>query len=263
MKKLSVIFSVLILTTLILSACGGGGAADSKEVTIAVENAYLPFNYIDPETGEGTGWDYEVWDAICEINDCTPVYVESAWEGMIQAVADGQFDVGADGVTITEERAEIVDFSIGYVAIEQRLLVRADEDRITSIQDIVDNADLKLGTQTGTTNYETALKHLPADRIEAFEQFPFAVQALLAGDIDAVIMDETAGQGYLGENSESLKLVGESLSSDQLGFIFPKGSELVEPVNAALKELMANGTLEEINKKYFGADFDVSYDDLE
>ncbi len=262
MKKLSVVFSVLILATLILSACGGGGAANN-EVRIAVENAYLPFNYIDPETGEGMGWDYDVWNAICEINDCTPVFVESAWEGMIQSVADGQFDVGADGVTITDERAEIVDFSMGYVAIEQRLLVRADEDRFTSIQDIVDNPDFKLGTQTGTTNYETAKKHLPEDRIEAFEQFPFAVQALIAGDIDAVIMDETAGQGYLGENAESLKLIGESLSSDQLGFVFPKGSELVEPVNAALKELMANGTLAEINTKYFGPDFDVTYDDLE
>jgi phosphate/phosphite/phosphonate ABC transporter binding protein len=181
---------------------------------------------------------------------------------MIQSVSDGQFDVGADGVTITEERAEIVDVSMGYVAIEQRLLVRADEDRITGMQDIVDNADLKLGTQTGTTNYETALKHLDAERIDAFEQFPFAVQALLAGDIDAVIMDETAGQGYLGENSDVLKLVGDSLSSDQLGFIYPLGSDLVDPVNAALEELMKNGFLEAINAEFFGADFDVTYDDL-
>ena len=285
MKKLTVLLSVLILATLILSACGGGTEApaapeapaeapaapaeesglpdlDGREVTITVENAYLPFNYIDPETGEGAGWDYAIWNEICVVINCTPVFVESAWEGMIQAVADGQFDVGADGVTITDARAEIVDFSIGYVAIEQRLLVRADENRITGIQDIVDDADLKLGTQTGTTNYETALKHLDADRINAFEQFPFAVQALIAGDIDAVIMDETAGQGYLGENAQDLKLVGDSLSSDQLGFIYPLGSDLVAPVNAALEELMKNGFLVEINAEFFGADFDVTYDDL-
>jgi len=241
-----------------------GGLADlgGREVTIAIENAYLPFNYIDPATGEGAGWDYVVWDEICNLLNCTPVYVEAAWEGMIQAVADGQFDAAADGITITADRAEIVDFSMGYVAIEQRLLVRADEDRISSIQDIVDNADLKLGTQTGTTNYETALTYLDADRIEAFEQFPFAVQALLAGDIDAVIMDETAGQGYLGENAESLKLVGDSMSSDELGFIYPLGSDLVGPVDAALQELMSNGFLVEVNAKFFGPDFDVTYDDL-
>jgi len=233
-----------------------------REVKIAVENAYLPFNYIDPETGQPAGWDYEVWDEICQRINCKPVYVEAAWEGMIQAVADGQFDAAADGITITPDRAEIVDFSIGYINIEQRLLVRADETRITSIQDIVDNPELKLGTQTGTTNYETAKKYLSEDRIQAFEQFPFAVQALIAGDIDAVIMDEVAGQGYVGENADKLKLVGDSLSSDQLGFIFPKGSDLVEPVNAALKSMMQDGFLEQVNKKYFGPDFNITYDDL-
>ncbi|RMF47364.1 MAG: ABC transporter substrate-binding protein, partial [Anaerolineae bacterium] len=100
------------------------------------------------------------------------------------------------------------------------------------------------------------------DRIQAFEQFPFAVQALIAGDIDAVIMDEVAGQGYVGENADKLKLVGDSLSSDQLGFIFPKGSDLVEPVNAALKSMMQDGFLETVNKKYFGPDFNITYDDL-
>ncbi len=181
---------------------------------------------------------------------------------MIQAVADGQYDAAGDGITITDARAEIVDFSVGYISIEQRLLVRLEEDRFETIEEIVANEDFKLGTQTGTTNYETALTYLPAERIQAFEQFPFAVQALIAGDIDAVIIDEVAGQGYLGENADKLKLVGPSMSSDQLGFIFPKGSELVEPVNAAIEELAKNGFLDEINLKYFGPDFSITYDDL-
>jgi polar amino acid transport system substrate-binding protein len=121
---------------------------------------------------------------------------------------------------------------------------------------------LKLGTQTGTTNYETAAGYLPEERIQAFEQFPFAVQALVSGDIDAVIIDETAGQGYLGENADLLKLVGPSLSSDQLGFIFPKGSDLVAPVNQALEAMMGDGFLSELNTKYFGPDFSVTYDDI-
>ncbi|HIE57436.1 MAG TPA: amino acid ABC transporter substrate-binding protein [Anaerolineales bacterium] len=276
MKKILTLSIILILAALVLGACQSaapeasgdtteGGLPDlgGREITIAVENAYLPFNYIDPDSGEPAGWDYEVWDEICERINCVPKYTEAAWEGMIQAVADGQFDAAADGITITSERAKVVDFSMGYINIEQRLLVRVDETRINSIQDIVDNPELKLGTQTGTTNYETAKKFLPEDRIQAFEQFPFAVQALIAGDIDAVIMDEVAGQGYVGENADKLKLAGDSLSSDQLGFIYPKGSDLVEPVNAALESMMKDGFLEEINKKYFGPDFDITYDDLE
>ena len=278
MKRFSYLW-LIVITALLLGACAqatpqateqapaepsdGLPDLEGREVTIAIENAYLPFNYIDPETGEPDGWDYEVWDEICRLLNCTPNYVEAAWEGMIQAVADDQFNAAADGITITEDRAEIVAFSDGYINIDQRLLVRIDDDRIESIQDIVDNEDLKLGTQTGTTNYETAAEYLPEDRISAFEQFPFAVQALIAGDIDAVIIDEVAGQGYLGENSDALKLVGPSLSSDELGFIYPQGSDLVEPVNAALQELKDNGFLQEVNARYFGPDFDITYDDLE
>ncbi|MBN1810667.1 MAG: transporter substrate-binding domain-containing protein [Anaerolineae bacterium] len=275
--KLSIL--ILLVAALALGGCQCGGlgrggkclgtAKDAivdlkcREVTIAVENAYLPFNYIDPDTGKADGWDYDVWDEICTRLHCKPVYTEAAWEGMIQAVADGQFDAAADGITITDERAEIVDFSDGYINIEQRLLVRIDEDRINSIEDIVNDEGLKLGTQTGTTNYETATTFLPEERIEAFEQFPFAVQALIAGDIDAVIIDEVAGQGYMGENADALKLVGPSMSSDQLGFIYPKGSDLVDPVNQALAAMKADGTLAEINLVYFGPDFTITYDDLE
>jgi len=246
-----------------MAAAGELPDLGGREITIAVENQYLPFNYIDPDTGEPAGWDYDVWDEICNLLNCTPNYVEASWEGMIQAVADGQYDAAADGITITPDRQEIVDFSEGYVSIEQRLLVRIDEDRIESIQDIVDNEELRLGTQVGTTNYETATEYLPEDRIQAFEQFPFAVQALAAGDVDAVIIDETAGLGYQGENADRLKLVGPSYSSDELGFIYQKGSDLVEPVNMALDELKANGRLQEINTNYFGPTFDVTYEDLE
>ena len=233
-----------------------------REVTIAIENAYLPFNYIDLATGEAGGWDYDAWNEICALLNCVAVYVEATWEPMIQAVSDSQYDAAADGITITADRAEIVDFSDGYIAIEQRLLVRIDEDRISSIDDIVNDESLSLGTQTGTTNYETAAQHLPEDRILAFEQFPFAVQALLAGDIDAVIIDEVAGQGYLGVNADQLKLVGPSLSSDQLGFIFPLGSDLVDPVNWALQEMRDSGFLAEIAAIYFGPEFALTYDDI-
>lgn len=277
MKNSRIFLFALVVGSLLLSACAGasGGASTGgqttgseglpdlggREITVAVENAYLPFNYIDENTGEAGGWDYDVWNEICVRLNCVVNFTEAAWEGLIQAIADGQYDAAADGITITPDRAEVVDFSIGYVAIEQRLLVRVDETRIESIDDIIADESLKLGTQTGTTNYETALTFLPAERIEAFEQFPFAVQALVAGDIDAVIIDETAGQGYLGVNAEDLKLVGPSMSSDQLGFIFPKGSDLVEPVNAALQSMMDDGTLNQFNAVYFGADFNCEYTD--
>lgn len=276
LKRLTLL--MVLLLSLGLVACGGTDTTEpeaqteveagelpdlgGREITVAVENAYLPFNYIDPATGEPAGWDYDAINAICELLNCKPTFVEAAWEGMIQAVADGQYDMAADGITITDDRKEIVDFSNGYINIEQRLLARIDEDRFDSVQSFIDNADLVIGTQTGTTNFETASQLLPADRIQAFEQFPFAVQALIAGDIDAVIIDETSGLGYQGVNADSLKLVGDSLSSDQLGFIFPKGSDLVGAVNAALAEMEANGTLATLAEKYFTDAFSITYEDL-
>jgi polar amino acid transport system substrate-binding protein len=80
--------------------------------------------------------------------------------------------------------------------------------------------------------------------------------------VDAVIIDETAGQGYLGENADELKLVGRSLSSDQLAFIFPKGSDLVAPVNQAIQSMAADGFLSELNTTYFGPGFTITYDDI-
>lgn len=234
---------------------------DCREITIAVENAYLPFNYISIETGEPGGWDYEAVNEICTRLHCTPVYVEAGWDGMIQAVSAGKFDVAADGITINDERAQVVDFSQGYINIQQRLLVRKGENRFSSIEEFA-KTDLPLGTQTGTTNYETAAKYLPEDRIKAFEQFSFAVQALIAGDVDAVMIDEVAGMGYLGENSDKVELIGPSISSDELGFIFPKGSDLVDPFNQAISAMKADGFLSALNVKYFGPDFNITYDDI-
>ena len=236
---------------------------DCREITIAVENAYLPFNYISLETGEPGGWDYDVWDEICTRLHCTPVYTEAAWEGLIQAISDGQYDVGADGITVTADRAEIVDFSIGYISINQRLLVRQGEDRFDSIESFVANESLRIGTQSQTTNYETAASYLPEDRISAFEQFPFAVQALMAEDIDAVMIDQVAGMGYMGENAESLDFVGPEITSEALGFIYPQGSDLVAPVDQALQSMMDDGFLQGVNAFYFGPEFDITYDDIE
>ncbi|NTW43659.1 MAG: amino acid ABC transporter substrate-binding protein [Anaerolineaceae bacterium] len=234
---------------------------DCEEITIAVENAYLPFNYISVETGKPGGWDYEAWTEICKRLHCTPVFVEAAWDGMIQAVADGQFDAAGDGITITPDRAEIVDFSTGYINIQQRLLVRLGEDRFTSIEEFVET-DLVMGTQTATTNYETAVEYLPEDRVQAFEQFPFAVQALIAGDVDAVIIDEVVGMGYMGENADAVELIGPAISSDELGFIYPKGSKLTALVDQAINAMKADGFLSALNVRYFGPDFDITYDDI-
>jgi polar amino acid transport system substrate-binding protein len=235
---------------------------DCKEITVAVENAYLPFNYILVSNNSVGGWDYDAWTDICTRLHCNPKFVESAWDGLVESTGNGQYDVAADGITITDLRKQQADFSIGYMKVEQRLLVRKGETRFKSIEDIVANKELKLGTQISTTNYETAATFLPEDRISGFETFPFAVQALLSGDIDAIIMDNTVGEGYVATNPDKLDFIGDAISSDELGFAFPKGSKLVDPVNKAIQSMIDDGTIDKLKLKYFGPDFKITATDI-
>jgi polar amino acid transport system substrate-binding protein len=223
-----------------------------RVIAIAVENAYIPFNYIRLDTGQAEGWDYDAVGEICRRINCTPDWREIAWDPMIAAVAEGQFDMATDGITITEERARQVDFSDGYIAIEQRIMVGKDQTAIQGIDDFKTNTALRLGTQKGTTNYDEAVKLVGEDRVQAFETFGDAVLALIAGDVDGVVIDDTAGQGYVGANKDQVALLPGSIVGQELGFIFPKGSDLVAPVNAALDAMRADGTLDRLAAKWFG-----------
>ena len=81
--------------------------------------------------------------------------------------------------------------------------------------------------------------------------------------MDAVIIDEVVGMGYMGENATELELIGPAISSDELGFIYPLGSDLVAPVDQALQSMMDDGFLSDLNVKYFGPDFKITYDDIQ
>jgi len=237
MKNLIRLLGLLLSIALVAAACGSDSetttddadAADSTEdameddgeflvdlegrtISIAIENAYLPFNYIDAETGEPGGWDYAAIDDICSRLNCVPDYQTTDWDGMILAVSNGQFDVAADGITITEERAEIVDFSDGYINIDQRILVNTSNDEVTDKASLA-ASDCMVAIQGGTTNEATAIDIVGAERLTYFDEFAFVIQSVIVGDSCATIIDETAGQGYVGENADDIVLVGESLSA--------------------------------------------------
>lgn len=239
------------------TAASGLPDLGGREIEIAIENNYIPFNYIKLDTREPGGWDYEAIGTICQLLNCTPVYIEQTWDPMIQAVADGQYDLGTGGITITEERKQQVDYSDAYIRTAQQLLVRVDEDRFTDAASFAADESLVIGTQLATTNYDLAVDLVGEGRVQGFDTFPVAVLALLSGDVDAVVIDSQAGKGYESENAGKLVLLPEELTGEELGFIFPKGSDLVEPFNLALAKMREDGILDELYEKYFGPDFSV------
>lgn len=279
MEKRRTIIGSLIAAAIALAACAAPPPAPTptpqpqaatglpdlggREITIAIENAYIPFNYIRLDNGQAEGWDYDAIAEICRRLNCKPVFREIAWDGMIAAVAAGQFDMAADGITITEERKQSVDFSDGYIKVDQRLVVRVDEDRFTTLEEFK-KGDFKLATQKGTTNYIEGVKLVGEARVIAFDDFGSAVQAVISKDADAVIIDDVAGQGYVGVNADKLKLLDGVVSAGQeLGFIFPKGSDLVGPINAALRSMREDGTLQRLQDKWFPKGRQViSYDEI-
>jgi polar amino acid transport system substrate-binding protein len=219
-----------------------------KTITVAVENAYPPFNSIDETTNEGVGWDYDSVREICKRLNCVADFKQAAWDGIFPAMQAGEYDVLADGVTITAERAQIVDFSIPYVTVGQVLLVRADETR--TVDEFKADANALIGTQIGTTNEKVALDHFPQERIKSFEDFPAAVLALNSKDVDAVVIDNLSASGFMREDPGKMKIVGTLTSDEQLGFVFPPGSELKAAFDAALQSMMDDGTLEKINRTW-------------
>lgn len=225
------------------------------ELRIAVENAYQPFSFIDTETGEGIGYDYDIFAEICQRINCAPSYVETSWDAMVALMAgEGEFssfDVGADGITITAERGQHVDFTIPYIASEQVLMARADEARFEQPEEFAAQAELIIGTQLGTTNYYASVDLVGEDRIVAYDQFGTAVQALINGDVDAVMIDNVAGQGYVGVNADQLKIMGVAVQNEELGFILAKNSHLTSSIDAALAALQNDGTLQALFDKWF------------
>ncbi|MBU1175522.1 MAG: transporter substrate-binding domain-containing protein [Alphaproteobacteria bacterium] len=226
-----------------------------RTIVAVTENAYTPLNFADPATGEGIGWEYDAMNEIAKRLNATIDWQLASWDTMIQAVRDGQFDVGMDGITITEERATQVDFSEPYMVSQQFMLVRADEARFADAAAFAEDPDLLVGAQPGTTNFYVAVYDvLDGDeanpRIKLFETFGASVQALKSGDVDTVLMDQTSANGYIGANPGAFKIVGDPLGTEEFGFIFTPGSDLVGPVNAALADMKQDGTLDALNTKW-------------
>jgi polar amino acid transport system substrate-binding protein len=227
-----------------------------KAVVVVTENAYPPLQFVDPKSGQQIGWEYDAMNEIAKRLNFKVEYQNTSWDAMILAVSDDQYQIGMTGITIKEDRKEKVDFSDPYMRSEQFMLVRGDESRFSDGKTFAEFKDGLVGAQPGTTPFYTAVYEIldgneQNPRMKLFETFGATVQALKIGDVDVVLTDGTAGKGYVDASQGGLKLIGGPLGSEDFGFIFPKGSDLVAPVNAAIAAMKADGTLDALNKKWF------------
>ena len=252
MKLLSTLAAMLVAT----AATAQGTLPDlgGRDVTVVTENAYPPLQFV--KDGTAVGWEYDAMAEIAKRLNMTVTYENTSWDAMIPAVSEGQYDIGMTGITIRDDRKEVVDFSDPYMPSEMVMLVRGDEERFADAASFAANPDLLMAAQPGTTPFYVGVYEvLDGDeanpRVQTMETFGATVQALRAGDVDLVLTDGTAGQGYVDASGGALKIVGEKLGTEDFGFIFPKGSDLVAPINAAIADMKADGTIDALNTKWF------------
>ncbi|MEJ2019605.1 MAG: transporter substrate-binding domain-containing protein, partial [Maritimibacter sp.] len=226
-----------------------------REVAVMSENTYPPLQFIDG-SGNQVGWEYDAVAEIAKRINVTVTYENASWDAMIPAISQGEYDMAMNGITIRDDRAEQVDFSIPYMRSEMLMVVRGDESRFADAASFAADPELLMAAQPGTTPFYVGVYDvLDGDeanpRIKLFETFGATLQALKAGDVDLILTDSTAGNGIVAASDGGLKIIGEKLGAEDFGFIFPKGSDLVAPVNAAIASMQADGTIDALNKKWF------------
>ena len=257
-----VLVAAMLASVAMLAGCGGAKEADAnnadsgKETLTMATNAYFaPYEFYEGE--DIVGIDVDIAKAIAEKLDMELKVVDIEFDSIITGVQTGKYDMGMAGMTVTDERKESVDFSDSYATGIQSVIVKEDSE-IKSVDDILaEDATYKIGVQLSTTGdiYVTEdLGDAAAERVIEYQTGNDAVSALSSGKVDAVVIDNEPAKSYVAAAS-GLKILDTEYVSEDYAICFSKdNTELKDKVNAALKELIDDGTVKSIIDKYITAD---------
>ncbi len=226
----------------------GDSSYAGKTLIMATNAEFPPYEYHDGN--EIVGIDVEIARAIAEQMGADFEVSDIAFDSIIPAVQAGKADFGAAGMTITEDRKTQVDFSDSYASAVQAVILKEDSD-ITSIDDLQGKV---IGVQQGTTGDIYSTDDFGEDNVQRFPKGADAVTALQTGKVDAVIIDNNPAKVFV-EQNEGLKLLDSPYAEENYAICVKKGNtELLDGINAAIKELKDSGKLDEIVAKYITAE---------
>ena len=225
-------------------------AADKKTINVATNVAFPPYEYYEDE--KAVGIDVDIMQAICDKLGYEMELSDMEFGSIITAVASGKIDVGFGAITITEERAKSVHFTTSYSTGIQSIIVKEDSP-IASVDDLHGDK-IKIGVQQDTTGDIYATGDFGEDHIARFNKGADAVQALLTGKCNAVIIDNSPAETFVAQN-EGLKILPTVYAEEDYGFELSYANEaLYNEVNGALEELLKDGTVQKIIDNYISAD---------
>ena len=221
---------------------------EAGKLTMATNAAFPPYE-MTTDAGEFEGIDIETAQAIADKLGLELQIDDMDFDAALLSVQQGKADIVMAGVTVTDERKAVMDFSDSYATGIQSIIVPEGSD-IASPDDL---AGKKIGTQRGTTGYIYCSDDFGDDAVVAYDNGLTAVQALNNGQVDAVVIDNAPAKEYVAANP-GLKVLDTSYAEEDYAIGMAKGSSLEAAVNAALEELKADGTLQAIVDKYITAE---------
>lgn len=252
MKKSVKVLAVALIALLAMFTLVGCGEKEVETYIAATEPTYAPFDTTD-EDGNIVGFDMDLLNAIAEDQGFKVEYQAFEFDAIVPAVQAGNADIIAAAMNITPDRAEKVDFSDKYFDSGKVILVKKDNTAINSQEDLT--ADMKVAAQIGTTEAEY-VQQLQADgkikEAVVLNQTTECILQLKNGDVDAVIIDAPVAIYYELQNSDSIKQVDSLIDPAEMAFAVAKGNtELLDKINTGLKNVIDNGTYDELYKKWF------------
>ena len=259
MKKFTAIILAVLMVCAVLTGCGSKEAAglktvESGKLIMATNAAFPPYEYI--EGNKIVGIDAEIAGAIAEKLGLELQIDDMEFDSIIESVKGGKADMGLAGMTVTEERKEVVSFTASYATGVQVVIVTEDS-AIATVDDLfAEGAMHVIGVQRNTTGdlYSTwDLEDAGLATVDRYSKGADAVQALLTGKVDCVVIDNEPAKAFV-EANEGLKILDTAYAVEDYAAAMNKdNTALYEAVNTALDELIADGTIKAIVETYIPA----------
>lgn len=247
MKKILIVLITLLCITLPLFA-GGNKEKDNTVYTVAASCDYPPLEYIDSD-GNISGYEMDLIREIAEEENININIVNVSFDGIVAGLQSGQYDIGASGLTITEERKKVVDFTSPILRFNLAIVTKSEVNGAKNEDDLKGK---RVGAQLGST-CQFACEDAGLN-VSTYDEVPSAVLDLINGNLDAVVMDNVVANDYVFRNkgySGKLKVSGSFENVDDMALAVKKGNErLYKKLQDGLERLDKNGKLEKLKSKH-------------
>lgn len=252
-----------VLAMVLFAGCGSSDSSsdqdnvtnDDKTFVVGLDDSFPPMGFRD-DNNNIVGFDVDLAKEAAKRMDMDIAFQVVNWDTKEMELDNDKVDALWNGLTITDERKENMDFTDPYLENDQVVVVKKDSD----ISKISDLADKKVGCQKGSSAYDALMSNDISEKIDGGEPTQFdenvsCFQDLDSGRIDAMVVDSVVAKYYIKENNSNFKILDESLAKEKYGVAVKKGnSEMLDKIQNALNDMKEDGTAGKISEEWFGED---------